>query len=99
MAHTELSENIRPMPPVKTSAVAWTLLAAPRDRHVNENAGAYAGRRQRAGNSDDDSHLHGGTNDWSVGDSMATLDSAMDLLISTEMATLAEQMRAAAGIW
>jgi hypothetical protein len=30
---------------------------------------------------------------------MATADSAMDLLISTEMAALAEQMRAAAGIW
>jgi hypothetical protein len=30
---------------------------------------------------------------------MVTTDSAMDLLISTEMAALAEQMRAAAGIW
>jgi hypothetical protein len=29
---------------------------------------------------------------------MATTDSVMDLLISTEMAALAEQMRAAAGI-
>jgi hypothetical protein len=77
----------------------WALIAAPRDRHVNENAGAYAGRRQRAGNSDDDSHLDGGTNGQSVGGSMATTDSAMDLLISMEMAALAEQMRAAAGIW
>jgi hypothetical protein len=66
---------------------------------MNENAGAYAGRGRRAGNSDDDSHLDGGTNDWSVGDSMATTDSAMDLLINTEMAALAEQMQAAAGIW
>jgi hypothetical protein len=81
---------------VKTSAVG--VIAAPCDRHVNENAGAYAGRRQRAGNSDDDSHLDGGTNGQGVGVSMATTDSAMDLLISTEMAALAEQMRAAAGI-
>jgi hypothetical protein len=39
------------------------------------------------------------TTGWSAGGSMATTDSAMDLLISTEMAALAEQMRAAVGIW
>jgi hypothetical protein len=48
------------------------------------------------GGAADASRLDGST---SVGDFMATTDSAMGLLISTEVAAVAEQMRATAGVW